>query len=127
MLTTTAFEWNSAKVIVQKPNGFSQARFQQLQRLLAQHGTDGIDYSSANLIAFMLANTVSVEGSLGFPVPVKNTTYLELMAFIRGLGEADAELFQAWDTAISEAMRASNDPDLLPPEELSQKKEKTPA
>jgi hypothetical protein len=74
-------------------------------------------------MCYYLANTVAVEGNLGFPVPLVSPTYNELMAFIQGIGDADEELLRQWDDAIYELKFATNDADLLPPYELDEKKD----
>jgi hypothetical protein len=125
-IAKASFEWNGAKITVQKPNGFSQTRLWRLHQLINALGTEDIEKRDAVSMSFYLANTLSVEGNVGFPVPIADVTHNELLAFVRGLGEADAELLRVWDGAISEAMVASNDPDLLPPDELDQKKSEDP-
>lgn len=125
-LRTASFQFNGVKITVQKPNGFSLDKQWRLHQLLKDYGTDGISVDTAMSFCFYLANTVAVEGALEFPTPLHNATHPELIAFIRGLGMADGNFLQNYNDTIAAAMRASNDEDLLPPEELSQKKETTP-
>lgn len=124
---TGSFEANGAKITVQKPNGFSRLRLWRLLQMIAERGADDVRYDDAKTMCFYLANTVSVDGSLGFPVPVGDPTHAELMTFIRGLGEAEGRLVQTWDDAINDLVLATNDADLLPPQELTEKKETIPA
>lgn len=126
-IITGSFNVKDAKITVQKPNSFSRLHLWRLLQLLVEHGTGDIRYDDAKTMCFYLANTVNVEGSLGFPVPIHDPTHTELMTFIRGLGESDGKVIQAWDDAINDLVLATNDPDLLPPQELSQKKETIPA
>jgi hypothetical protein len=123
---TETFEYKGAKITVQRPNGFSQARYWRLRDIL-KTSAPNLDARDVEEFLYCLANTVSVDGSLGFPVPVSGAVASDMLLFIQGLGESDAELLWMWDDAIKTARKASNDPDLLPPEELSQKKETTPA
>lgn len=118
---TTSFEYNGAKVTVMKPNGFSRVRVWQLRQELS--GMDANLRSAAYHFCYYLANTTAVEGSLGFPVPCDSPSYEELITFIQGIGEADEKLLMLWDNAISDLLVATNDPDLLPPQELDEKKE----
>lgn len=80
----------------------------------------------ASGIAYYLAHTVAIEGSLGFSAVVNDPTHEELMQFIYGVGYADPELMSAYDDELARLISATNDPDLLPPEEIDEKKETTP-
>ncbi len=122
-----SFEWNGAKITVQQHNGFSVQRQWRYNQLIRDLGTEDIPAADAKGIAFYLSCTVACEGNPGFPVPIDSATHAELMAFIRGVGESDGKLIVLYDDTIASAKVASNDPDLLPADELSQKKEKTPA
>lgn len=120
-MNTASFEYNGAKVTVRKPNGFSRVKVWQLRQELAQNNAPL--YELGALFCYYLANTIAVEGSLGFPVPIESPTPAELEAFIMGLGEEDERLVSLWDEAIEQVKVATNDPDLLPPDELPEKKE----
>lgn len=122
---TGSFQYNGAKITVQKPNGFSRLKLWQWRGSLPEK-PDGITWSAASNFAYYLANTVAVEGQLGFAVPLENPTPDELVTFCRSLGEADENLLVQWDATLQSLTAATNDPDLLPPAELDEKKSKTP-
>lgn len=125
---TDTFAWKSGNVTVQKPNGFSKQRVWRLRQTLARlDDLKGIEYVDAATMAYYLAHTVAVEGSIGFPVPFKNPTPDEVLAFVMALGEEDDDLITLWDDTISDLKHATNDPDLLPPDEVEEKKAKTRA
>lgn len=119
---TGSFEYNGAKVTVQKPNGFSRLKVWRLRQAL-NGNLNGMEWGDAAHFCYYLGNTLSVEGSLGFPVPCENPTPDELVTFCRALGEAEENLLIRWDNAIQDLMIATNDPDLLPPHELDEKKD----
>lgn len=123
-ILTKSFDFNGVRITVQKPNGFSRVRVWQLRQEIS--GLDAMQRSAAFHFCYYLANTIAVEGSLGFPVPCDSPSHDELMAFINGIGEADEQLLMQWDEALSELLVATNDPDLLPPHELDEKKEPPP-
>lgn len=121
MQHTASFEYNGATVTVQRPSGFSRVRVWQLRQALDDTGD--IPKDIADTLCYYLANTVKVDGSLGFPVPLETPTLETLLAFIRGLGEAEESLLQLWDSTLYGLKYATNDPDLLPPEALDEKKD----
>lgn len=118
---TKTFEYNGARITVQKPNGFSRVRVWQLRQELI--GMEDRRRDAAYHFCYYLANTVAIEGTLGFPVPCDSPSHDDLMAFIDGVGEAPEKLLMQWDEALSDLLVATNDPDLLPPQELPEKKE----
>lgn len=125
-IITGSFQYNGAKITVQKPNGFSRNKAWRFQRMLANHVDGMAAWEDAASMTYYLANTVAVEGNLGFPVPLENPTAEQVVAFVRNLGEADEKLILRWDYELDNLKAATNDPDLLPPAELDEKKSKTP-
>lgn len=125
MLTAT-FQWNGATVTVQKPTVSSRVRVWQLRQALDVHGSGSVPRDIADTLCYYLANTVKVDGSLGFPVPLGSVTPDELTAFLNGFAEADELLVSRWDNTIGDLKNATNDPVLLPPEEVEEKKGKAP-
>jgi hypothetical protein len=123
-MITATFKWNGATVEVQKPTVATRVRVWQFRQALTDHGTGSVPRDVADTLCYYLANTVKVEGSLGFPVPLGSATADELLAFINGFADADESLINVWDKALYDLKYATNDPDLLPPEEVSQKKGK---
>jgi hypothetical protein len=128
-MSERTFEYNGVKITVQAPNGFSRIRKWTHQAILndADLPDDIKDPAVSGSILFLLANTVAVDGDLGFPVPLSKTecTPENLTAFIMGLGCADDTLILDWDSEIVRARVATNDPDLLPPSAVEKKGEKT--
>ena len=125
-MITATFKWNGATVEVQKPTVATRVRVWQFRQALTDHGTGSVPRDIADTLCYYLANTVKVDGSLGFPVPLGSATADELIAFLNGFAEADESLINVWDKALYELKYATNDPDLLPPEEVSEKKGKAP-
>lgn len=126
-ILTASFTFGGATITVQKPTVMTRTRVWLLRQALREFGTGGIALDIADSWCYYLSNTVSVEGSLGFPVPLGSPTHGELIAFMQGFAEADEILVDRWDKAISDLKHAANDPDLLPPEEVGEKKETTQA
>lgn len=124
-IITGSFQYNGAKITVQKPNGFSRLKLWQWRGSLPDK-PEGISWENASHLCYYLVNTVAVEGHLGFSVPCDNPTPDELVTFCRNLGEAADDLLMGWDATIQSLMAATNDPDLLPPAELDEKKSKPP-
>lgn len=124
MKAIETFTHEGVTITVQRPNGFTRQKKWKLSRL-AMDIQDEIVRDFALEVSYHLANTISVEGDLGFPVPNGNVTTESLEAFARGLGEADETLLLRWDNAIAFARIATNDPDLLPPSEIDDAKKKT--
>lgn len=125
-MITATFKWNGATVEVQKPTVATRVRVWQFRQAYSDHGTGSVPRDIADTLCYYLANTVKVDGSLGFPVPLGSATADELLAFINGFAEADERLVDLWDKAIYSTKVATNDPDLLPPEEVAEKKGKAP-
>jgi hypothetical protein len=117
----TSFEYNGATITVTSPTGWIRLKSQRFNSLV-----DIMDIEDANIRyayragTYVLAATVSVEGDLGFPVPLENHTVANLKQFLDNLFGADDTLYLLWDNAIYEA-RQNNDPDLLPPAEIPEK------
>lgn len=124
MTQTAAFKFNGATVTVCKPNVATRVRVWQLRQSAREHGMGGVPQDIADTLIYYLANTVSVDGSLGFPVPLTAPTPDELQAFIKGFAESEEILVSLWDDAIFSVKNATNDPDLLPPHEVDEKKDK---
>lgn len=126
MTLTATFKYNGATVEVQKPTVATRVRVWQLRQAVSEHGAGGVPQDIADTLCYYLANTVKVDGSLGFPVPLNGATPDELLAFIKGFAEADENLVSMWDQTIFKLKQATNDPDLLPPNEVGEKKGKAP-
>lgn len=121
---TASFKYNGATVTVCKPTVATRVRVWQLRQAISEHGSGGVPRDIADTLTYYLANTVKVEGSLGFPVPLNSATPDELLAFLKGFAEADETLLTVWDKTLYDLKYATNDPDLLPPEEVGEKKGK---
>ena len=124
MTLTATFKYNGATVTVQKPTVATRVRVWQLRQAISEHGAGGVPQDIADTLCYYLANTVKVEGSLGFPVPLNSATPDELLAFLKGFAEADETLLTVWDKTLYDLKYATNDPDLLPPAEVGEKKDK---
>lgn len=125
-MNTGTFQYNGATITVQKPTVATRVRLWQLRQALSEQGTGNVPQDVADTLCFYLANTVKVEGSLSFPVPLDAPTHDQLIAFLEGFAGEDETLLTQWDNAIYRLKVATNDPDLLPPHEVDQKKEKAP-
>lgn len=125
-MITATFKYNGATVEVQKPTVATRVRVWQFRQAYSDHGKGSVPRDIADTLCYYLANTVKVDGSLGFPVPLGSATTDELIAFLNGFAEADESLINVWDKALYELKYATNDPDLLPPEEVAEKKGKAP-
>lgn len=124
MTLTATFKFNGATVEVQKPNVATRVRVWQLRQAIGENGMGGVPKDVADTLCYYLANTVKVDGSLGFPVPLNGVTPDELLAFLQGFAGSNEKLVMAWDQAIYDLTYATNDPDLLPPNEVGEKKGK---
>lgn len=124
MPITAAFKFNGATITVQRPTVASRVRVWQLRQLISINGSGSVPRDVADTLCYYLANTIKVDGSLGFPVPLTDTTHEELAAFLTGFAEADETLVTLWDNTIHDLKHATNDPVLLPPDEVGEKKEK---
>lgn len=114
------FEFEGVAITVQSPNGFSRVKKWNIARV-AQQIEDATIRAFAMEISYHLANTVKVDGDLGFPVPLADFTADNIKAFCDGLGQADELLLLAWDNALFTARALRNDPDLLPTDEVDEK------
>ena len=124
MTLTATFKFKGATVTVCKPTVATRVRLWQIRQAVSEHGAEGIPQNLADTLCYYLVNTVKVDGSLGFPVPLSAPTSDELQAFLIGFAEADESLVTLWDNAIFSLKNATNDPDLLPPHEVDEKKDK---
>lgn len=125
-LATATFEWAGATFTVQRPNVFSRMRLRHLIDALKEQAFTEMSSDDAIELLFYLANTVSVDGDPGFPVPTKNPTHADVVGYLRGFGFSDTDFLEAYEQGMARAYVASNDTDLLPPEELNEKKSAIP-
>ncbi len=124
MTLTATFKFKGATVTVCKPTVATRIRLWQIRQAASEHGAGGVPQDIADTLCYYLVNTVKVDGSLGFPVPIGSPAPDELQAFLKGFSEADESLVTLWDNAIFSVKNATNDPDLLPPQEVDEKKVK---
>lgn len=122
---THSFEWEGAVFTLSAPTGFTKARQWRLTALAREFEGEDLRYFGG-LMALMLAVTVSVEGDLGFPVPNGNATAESFLQFCMSVGNAPESLLDAWDDGYVAVQRLHNDPDLLPADEVPEKKGSTP-
>lgn len=127
MVQTAAFNYKNARVTVQKPTVASRVKMWQFRQIISTHGSGGVPQDIADTLCYYLANVVEIAGSIGFSVPTSNITHAELIETLTAFADADELLISLWDTAIINLKYAMNDPDLLPPMELDEKKEPPPA
>lgn len=121
---TASFKFNGATVTVCKPTVATRVRLWQLRQAISEHGAGAVPSDIAFTLVYYLANTVAVDGSLGFPVPISSPTHADLVAFLQGFAAADEKLVDLWDDTLYNAKVATNDPDLLPPDAVDEKKDK---
>lgn len=123
-LLTASFKFNGATVTVQRPSVMTRVRVWQLRQAITTHGSGNVPRDIADTLCYYLANTAAVDGSLGFTVPLGNPTPDELTVFLEAFAAADESLVNLWDSAIYDLKHATNDPALLPPNEVDEKKDK---
>lgn len=123
---TASFKYKNATITVQRPTVATRVRLWQLRQTIREYGAGRIPTDIADTLLFHFVNTVKVDGDLGFPVPIGSPTHGDLVAFLQGFAFEDEKLVDLWDNAIYSAKIATNDPDLLPPEAVDEKKDKAP-
>lgn len=121
---TASFTFNGATITVQKPTVAARVRLWQLRQAISEHGSGTVPSDIADTLVYYLVNTVKVEGSLGFPVPVSSPTHADLVSFLQGFAVADEKLITLWDETLYGLKYVTNDPDLLPPDAVGEKKDK---
>lgn len=126
-MTHISFEYNGATIVVQSGTGRTAVRQTALRVVSGMFELDS-DYQQSEIMesTYVLAHTVSVEGDLGFPVPIGEPSKEAIEAFTDALMDCEKALMNRWDNAIEKADKAANAPDLLPPEKQKQAKKKTP-
>jgi len=121
---TGSFEFNGGKITCQRPSGYSRMKLWRWKSDMSYLPDE--EWNRLSPFLYYLANTTAVDGFIGFPVPYDNPTPQEMTAFCQNLGDADEKLLLRWDNTLSGLQAATNDPDLLPPDQTSQKKEPPP-
>lgn len=121
MALTGSFSFNGATVTVQRPTVATRVKLWQFRQTITIHGSGSIPRDIADTLCYYLANTVNITGSLGFSVPLAAPSHEQLIAFLEAFADADETLVTAWDSAIYGLKYATNDPDLLPPDEVEKK------
>ncbi len=127
-MTQASFEYNGATITVQNTTGRVEVLKAHLRSISGAWDETTAPLRATELITgtLYLSHTVKVEGSLGFDVPIADATPERVRAFVDGLLDCDVALVNAWDDAITQAGQGANEPDLLPSEELTPAKKKTP-
>lgn len=124
------FEYEGAKITLKSATAKARMRLNQLRRMYPGY-FDLTDEEHAYIdeMLNLLYLVDSVDGDLGFEIPLNgNTTPSNLKACVDHMLASDESLYIRWLTALHQARQAiKTDPDLLPPDELtdSQKKAKS--
>lgn len=123
---TASFKYKNATITVQKPTVATRVRLWQLRQTIREYGSGTVPIDIADTLLFHFVNVVKVDGDVGFPVPFSSPTPTDLVTFLQNFAAEDEKLVDLWDKAIFDAKVATNDADLLPPDAVSEKKDKIP-
>lgn len=113
---------NGASIQIEGRTARARLRLSRYSRALGLHVTDDEEFADlASYAIFYLSHIVSIEGDLGFVVPIGSADADALRAFADGFLSADEVLMNKLDDAILLSSKATNDANLLPPEEVDAK------
>lgn len=112
------FEWGDGSITVTSTTVKSRLLAQRFYRLVNANEGDETMQELMGSCLFYLAHVDKVEGDVGFHIPNGDTSYETLHQFVDEFLEQDERLMYKWDNAIASARNITNEPDLLPPEEL---------
>lgn len=118
----TIVKWNGVKIHFGEPTGYT--RFRQMYYDQISHEEPVV---SVRLYKLMMSNyasaITSVDGDIGFEFDPQVPTSESFAKFCEWVGSEKPQLMELIDKAYEEARSGTNDPDLLPPEELDEKKD----
>ncbi len=122
----TAFTYKDATVTFKPANGRNRMILSDLRTMAGYWDMEGDERDEAETALNFLYLVDSVQGDLGFPVPVNGDANPETVtAFIAGIMGAHENLYVRWSNALYETRQATgNDPDLLPASELTDDQKK---
>lgn len=125
-----AFEYEGVTITLKQANGLNRMWLNRLRNTYPGYfelPSDEQYYVDEVLNLLYLVD--SVEGDLGFPVPTNgNTTAETLKVFVDNMFRSDEQLYVNWKIALYNTRQAiKSDPDLLPPQELTDDQKKIQA
>ena len=131
-MITRTFTWKTARITVREPVGWDQMDGLHLYRHLYSLGiptedtAGAIEYNRREIfINAVLRSTI--EGDLDFPWVAPDSTTQEFCVAYEAFGQQPVTLVQTWVAALTETANGIGDPELAPPETLTDAKKKTPA
>lgn len=125
---TRTFSFNGADITVRARTGMDVIRVRMLFRQIVPDVSDP-DYDFWVIVAPTFVDMVqrsTVKGSLGFTWPKAGDDAEKLRKAAKALLEQDSTLFLTWEEQLSEVNEIPNDPDLRPPDMLTEEQKKIP-
>lgn len=120
-----SFKWSNGTVFIKPATGRTRTYYFHLKSKMGVYDMpDGFERESYEQALYLLARVDHVEGDIGFQVPNGDATDETLMTFCNNLLDADELLFVTWNSIASTTRVASNEPHLLPSNEVSDTKKK---
>lgn len=114
-----SFEWGDGVITVTSTTVGVSIKKQTLYRLSGLTDIDNVVESDLVALAmFYLSHVVEVEGDTGIHIPNGDATQDTVKQFIDDFRNAEEALVLKWDNAILQARSITNDPHLLPPDEV---------
>lgn len=125
----TSFEHNGVVITLKTPTMRTRLVLSDLRTMAGYWDMEkSRDRDDTEVALNLLYLVESVQGDLGFVVPMNgNTTPETVKTFIDALlNYPGEELYLKWNSAVWDTRRTvTNDPDLLPPSELTEDQKKT--
>ncbi len=114
-----SFKWANAEITVTRTTVKTRMKINRLRRMINMDAiTNEFDSELASVGTFYLGHVDKVIGDAGFTIPNGNADEESIQLFLDGFYDQDEALMARWDNAIVEARAITNNPDLLPPEEI---------
>ena len=123
----TAFEYNGTTITLRSATMRARLRLSDLRTLSGYWDMpSGIDRSDTDVALNMLYLVESVDGDVGFDIPYNGDATPETVKrFVDNILDSPEDLYLKWNTAVWNVRQATgNDPDLLPPSELTDDQKK---
>ena len=117
------FEFNGAKITVRRGKVRDRLMVNATIGKLGLDTEDLGDYTAKRFFARLIAQAQVVEGDLGFVFPTLADSEEALAASFEDFMELDGGLYDELEQALYEVDRPLNDPDLLPEDQVPEKKD----
>lgn len=114
--------WNGAKITVRRAKVRDVLLARGIVNKLGVDNNDPGDFFVKQAFAEFVT-LAQVDGDLGFSLPSPADSKEELAVALECYLELDIEFYNALEGAITEVSRPLNDPDLLPSDQVPEKKE----